>query len=212
MLFLLGLFSVSPPPAPAPCELCGTWTSLSAMKMMVLLPPDQARFYDLLLGGEVRMGFAKAGRWTVSGSAITINGEVYASKGEELHSESSGWGRVGELPGGSEVSTWTAAWESKDLEAYSALYHPDFKAKDQDRSAWLKDKEGKFARAGCIELEVADVRFEGLTATFQQTYVSDTWCDVGEKTLRFELGLMGWAILSEEQPEAKPCQRRCTPG
>lgn len=146
MLFLLGLLSVSPPPAPASCGLCGTWTSLSAMKMMVLLPQDQVRFYDLIPGAQARMDLADSGQWTVSGSAITINGEVYSSKGDELHSQSSGWGRVGELPGGSELSAWTSAWESRDLEAYSALYHPDFTGKG--REAWLKDKEGKFARAG----------------------------------------------------------------
>ncbi len=95
------------------------------------------------------------------------------------------------------LQLWETAWEAKNIDSYSRLYHHDFVGKNYSsrtgwktmyRSSWLSDKRSKFARAGTIRVGVSNPTFSTLgngriKVEFIQTYNSGTYYDRGTKTL-----------------------------
>lgn len=98
---------------------------------------------------------------------------------------------------------WKQAWESKDIEAYIALYADDFKSGGMDRDAWKKDKEAKFAKLDVVAVVLSDVGISALSAdrfeaVFRQGYTGDSYSDIGTKTLRLQLKDGNLKIVSEQ--------------
>lgn len=86
------------------------------------------------------------------------------------------------------LSDWVNRWSARDIDAYQALYHPDFKEADgSDRAAWIARKNTLFAEQNNIQIEIGDLnvaRYDGLIyATFYQRYRSDKFNDHGVKSL-----------------------------
>ncbi len=121
----------------------------------------------------------------------------------------------------STVYQWASAWENNiySIDYYKSYYHPSFwsnyKAKNgMNYSQWMADKAAKGKKAGCIQIYVddltVDVQGRIATAGFNQTYVSDTYCDSGRKWLYLEKFDNGWKIVGEEQPSYQKCGSRCS--
>ncbi|MBT6275427.1 MAG: protein kinase, partial [Chromatiales bacterium] len=113
------------------------------------------------------------------------------------------------------LGRWAKAWENNTKSAgdYAAFYSPKFKARGLSRAAWVADKDAKGKRTRCIGVGVTDpeVTLSGDRAvvTFEQTYSSDRYCDVGTKTLVLERSDSGWLVVEEEQPSYARCNQFC---
>ena len=209
MLLLTALYAAEPDP----CGFCGVWTSTSATVTLVVLPNGQSQLHDRVLGESTpSVKQIQELSWAAKGATFQLGGETYVVDGKSLVNQDGpgGWQKSGELPGVQELALWSHLWSSQDHDGYAALYGDEFQAKGMDRTAWLADKKTKFAKASCIHVSIGDTESNGLTTTFTQTYVSDTWCDEGQKTLTWTLGVDGWLLVGEEQPAAEVCDARCS--
>jgi ketosteroid isomerase-like protein len=91
------------------------------------------------------------------------------------------------------VDTWLKAQNDGDFAAYSALYAERFtgvrrsgpRTVKLDRAGWLKDRQRMFAKK--MTVTIADLKMNAAPTTarvtFQQTWASGTYQDVGEKSL-----------------------------
>jgi hypothetical protein len=121
------------------------------------------------------------------------------------------------------IESWARAWENNvnSLDGYRAFYHPGFFANYKSRSGmdygqWMADKQAKAQKTGCIQITISGlkVQIQGdiATARFSQKYVSQTYCDQGEKTLYLTRDGRDWKIIGEEQPSVTRCSESCSPG
>lgn len=106
------------------------------------------------------------------------------------------------------VESWRKAWESKNIDTYIGLYHPDFESNGKNRSQWKAYKarlNRKYARisVGVRSLRVS-VDGDTATATFRQRYRSDAFKSNGYKKLELKRENGDWKILREESFRKKP--------
>jgi murein L,D-transpeptidase YafK len=81
------------------------------------------------------------------------------------------------------VDEWAAAWESKDIDAYSGFYSAAVNTK-----RWRDYKEGVFSSTAAIDIEISGLYWSKAGKNryrigFSQNYRSDTLSDKGRKTL-----------------------------
>jgi len=99
------------------------------------------------------------------------------------------------------VAGWLAAWNGKDINAYSDYYSDDFETETMDRETWLHDKRIKFAASGPIEITAkkmeVSLTVEGAVVIFEQTYKSPSYGDVGLKIISLTKRTGNWKIVSE---------------
>ncbi len=100
------------------------------------------------------------------------------------------------------VNDWAAAWQSRDVGKYLAAYAPSFKPEKGSHAAWEKQRKSRVGKAKRIELKLADVQVKPTgtnkaTATFTQSYKSDTYSDKSKKELNLELIKGKWLITRE---------------
>ncbi len=88
------------------------------------------------------------------------------------------------------LQTWIQAWETKDVDGYTAMYSPAFRHKGTNMGLrqFAAYKQGVFQRAGNISVEYSNVTIESIaagsvTVSFTQKYSSDTVADTGKKVL-----------------------------
>lgn len=92
---------------------------------------------------------------------------------------------IGEI--GGRLSEWKAAWASRDIRQYLAMYAPSFKPENgAERDTWARQREQRLARGKDIRIEIQelDVRSEtpDLAITdFRQLYTSGS---VTEETIK----------------------------
>ncbi|HKJ69226.1 MAG TPA: L,D-transpeptidase family protein [bacterium] len=109
------------------------------------------------------------------------------------------------------VNSWQRAWESKDIDSYIALYHPDFQTEEYDHRGWYEYKQDIFAQSNDIQVNVSNLTYRSVEklvweVSFNQAYSSDDYSDYGRKTLmvRGKPGNMQifeetWRALSGEE-------------
>ena len=99
------------------------------------------------------------------------------------------------------MAGWLKAWNSKDMNAYSAYYSDNFETDTMDRKTWLRDKEIKFARRGPIEVTVNNMEvsptLEGAVVIFEQRFESPSYRDIGQKIISLTKHSGSWKIVSE---------------
>ena len=103
------------------------------------------------------------------------------------------------------LDRWRQAWESKDIDAYMAMYvATDSPRAGQTRAEWEADRRIKLDKRGTIRVAVSSpaVAIEGdvATVTFEQRYESRNYSDRTRKTLTWRQTDGQWRI-SEEQSE-----------
>lgn len=99
------------------------------------------------------------------------------------------------------VEGWLSAWRNTDLDGYIAYYHPEFRFRGMNLSAYKTYKAGLAKKYSNISIKVQkmDVQLEGSQAlvTFVQDYRSDQHRDYGLKTLVFLKDQKDWRIKEE---------------
>lgn len=107
------------------------------------------------------------------------------------------------------LTGWRDAWAGRDVAAYLAYYHPDFKGNMVSPAQWRSARQRIIGRAGQIELELGqpEIRREGADRawlTFDQRYRSQVLNDEGIKQLQLRRIDGRWLI---EQEVFTPRQR-----
>ena len=99
------------------------------------------------------------------------------------------------------VEEWRRAWENGSLVKYLAFYHPRFKTRDMDLTAWKGYKEQLFHRSPERVIQLSDIKWEvngnRAVVVCKQEYRSDIHRDFGLKTLHLLWHSGQWAILEE---------------
>ncbi len=102
------------------------------------------------------------------------------------------------------VDQWASAWQGQQVDAYLAFYSADFAVPGQQgRRAWETLRRSRLTRPGDITIGIAFDLFEIVApdvaeVTFRQTYSSDVYSDVTNKTLKLRNEAAGWKILEEK--------------
>ena len=101
----------------------------------------------------------------------------------------------------SQVESWRKAWESKQLNAYIAHYHPGFKSDGKNLSAWkrYKDRLNKQYRKISVKVSGLKVKVNNRKAYayFKQRYRSDVLDSSRYKRLEFREKGASWKIYRE---------------
>ena len=100
------------------------------------------------------------------------------------------------------VEAWARAWSEQDVKGYLASYAPDFEVpKGASRGSWEKERAERIEKPKSIEVAVQnlEVKVNGdtATATFKQSYKSDTLKSHNTKTLKLERAGDKWLIKQE---------------
>ncbi|HXU93275.1 MAG TPA: outer membrane protein assembly factor BamE [Gallionella sp.] len=108
------------------------------------------------------------------------------------------------------AAAWAAAWSAKDVAGYLEAYTPDYAPQGMSRKAWEKQREARIGKPKVIEVALSDVSASmqddrHATVTFTQSYRSDAYRDVVQKTLIMVKQGGNWLIADERvgKPAAK---------
>lgn len=118
----------------------------------------------------------------------------------------------------SAMADWEKAWAEKDFKAYRAMYARNFrgikrtiapKTYRYSYSGWMRDRRGMLKTAEWTKVEVSDLEIVKTTkreikVKFTQKYTSDTYNDIGPKTITFVKRKGALKIKYEEMLEANP--------
>jgi hypothetical protein len=101
------------------------------------------------------------------------------------------------------IDLWAAAWSEQNVVQYLDNYASDFAVPGrQSRSGWEATRRSRLSRPGFIEVRLTYERFEITEPNvaevwFKQTYNSDVYSDVTDKTLKLRKEGPFWRILEE---------------
>jgi adhesin transport system outer membrane protein len=101
------------------------------------------------------------------------------------------------------VTAWAAAWSAKSFGQYAGFYAPAFEPADgSSRASWAQQRERRIAASKRVQVEVKNLKLreEGsdvLFAEFEQSYTSDTYSDVTQKSLKWIKVDGQWLIARE---------------
>ena len=101
------------------------------------------------------------------------------------------------------VETWIGAWNRKDFNGYLNTYAKSFEpAKGMGRAEWEKLRKSRLNKKGDIQAVLSNIKAQdcnGKTSavSFTQTYSSDDYKDLVEKTLELEKVGSDWKIVRE---------------
>lgn len=101
------------------------------------------------------------------------------------------------------VTAWAAAWSAKSFGQYAGFYAPAFEPADgSSRASWAQQRERRIAASKRVKVEVKNLKLreEGsdvLFAEFEQSYTSDAYSDVTQKSLKWIKVDGQWLIARE---------------
>ncbi|MET0333910.1 MAG: TolC family outer membrane protein [Rhizobacter sp.] len=100
------------------------------------------------------------------------------------------------------LNDWAAAWEAKDVDRYLAFYGPQFRSDQGDATAWKARRRSAVNRSGNISLKLEEVQARELApdrveTLFKQTYRSNSYSDVMQKSLIWQQVDGQWLIVKE---------------
>ena len=100
------------------------------------------------------------------------------------------------------ISRWKTAWESRDIETYLSFYSHRIKVREMNFDSWSKHKSGIFQSKANISVKISNIKTSkrrngDVVAKFLQHYSTDSYSDVGIKTLRWRMEIDGWKIFRE---------------
>ena len=102
----------------------------------------------------------------------------------------------------STVKAWAAAWASKDVKSYLALYGKEFNPPGNlNRGAWEQERRLKISSKSKIEVKIEglsiDVTGDKATAKFRQDYKAGSLAVASRKTLELVKHVDRWQIVKE---------------
>ena len=101
------------------------------------------------------------------------------------------------------VEAWIGAWNRKDFAGYLGTYAKNFEpAKGLSRTDWEKLRQQRLNKKGGIQATLSNIKAQDCngntsSVSFSQTYGSDDYRDVVEKTLSLEKSGKDWKIVKE---------------
>jgi tetratricopeptide (TPR) repeat protein len=101
------------------------------------------------------------------------------------------------------VQDWARAWSERDVPAYLAHYAPNFEVPGgAKRDTWEKERKERIEKPKSIEVSLSDINVKMVsdneaTATFRQSYKSDSLKNSNTKTLRLVRVDGKWLIKQE---------------
>ena len=111
------------------------------------------------------------------------------------------------------ISSWKAAWESKNVGRYLSFYSQDFHSRSMERKKWGRYKEKVISDKKFIRLKIENLKIlkydkvsasksmadgEIVVCSFNQYYSSDRFKDWCKKVLYLKKQSGNWKILGEE--------------
>lgn len=103
----------------------------------------------------------------------------------------------------STVKQWAESWRDENFQDYISTYHKNFfDPKKGDLNSYSAYKKAVFSKPGKPEVTISNLSLlqagDYMTATFQQSYKSNTIQDIGKKTLYLKRDeYYNWKIVSE---------------
>lgn len=103
------------------------------------------------------------------------------------------------------VDDWAAAWQARDVTKYLGAYAADFKPEKGTRATWEKQRKERIGKAKDIKVAISELQVktsapDRATATFMQSYKSDSYSDKGKKALDLKAVNGKWLITREYAP------------
>lgn len=100
------------------------------------------------------------------------------------------------------VEGWAAAWSAKDVRGYLAAYAPEYAPQGVSREVWEKQRSDRIGKPKVIEVVLSDISASmqddsHAMIAFTQSYRSDTYRDVVQKTLSMVKRDGVWLIADE---------------
>ena len=100
------------------------------------------------------------------------------------------------------MKAWAAAWSSKDVTAYLALYSKEFNPPgDLNRGTWEQERRLKISSKSKIEVKIdalsVNVTGDKATAKFRQDYKAGSLAVSSRKTLELLKRADRWQIVKE---------------
>ena len=100
------------------------------------------------------------------------------------------------------MQNWAKAWANKDLNAYFASYVPGYQGDKASNAAWKKFRTNYINSKKTIALDFADMQVTPVSAdkaqmNFKQSYTSNSFKDVSNKTLNWVKQGNTWLISNE---------------
>jgi tetratricopeptide (TPR) repeat protein len=103
----------------------------------------------------------------------------------------------------SAVQAWAAAWSSQDVDAYLAMYAPEFAPEGGiSRATWEAQRRDRISRSKHIAVKViepktSDIEDGAVRVSFKQAYESDAYSDSVSKVLELVPVAGSWKIIRE---------------
>lgn len=100
------------------------------------------------------------------------------------------------------MQNWAKAWANKDLKAYFASYTAGYKGDKANAAAWAKFRTNYINGKKTIALDFSDMQVVQLASdkaqlSFKQSYTSDSFKDVAQKTMVWVKQGNAWLIQQE---------------
>ena len=154
--------------------------------------------------GGVKTSGASSGAMTVSPATATATDPAPPTPKEPAVVPQSVDPAVAQAGVAQTINDWRAAWGRMDFAGYMSFYGPTFYSqyKGMNRDQWQQYKSGLFAKYSYqnIDISTPQITVTGATATatFEQTFRSNSFRDQGTKTLTLTESGGRWLIVGEE--------------
>lgn len=110
------------------------------------------------------------------------------------------------------VQDWAAAWSAGRFNEYAAYYVEDFAGKAESNAAWRAQRRARIDGRRDLRVALGPILVrlnkddpDLARAVFLQSYQSNSWCDVTEKTLSLRRSALGWRIFEEQSVIRNRC-------
>jgi murein L,D-transpeptidase YafK len=178
----------------------------------ILPAPEKARRAEASVGEQDQRGSADVKEWATIAAAPAVSEFEFDDRGgkpaESVHEKDSSDRSSAETKADREkavlwfLRNWKAAWEQKDLDSYTKMYHPDFRVGKLSRKKLRRAKRSFFSKYDTIRVELEQVEIKEVKGRvhvkFRQSFRGDDYRDKGWKRMVLAGSKdKGFRILSE---------------
>ncbi|NNC55012.1 MAG: hypothetical protein HKO07_04735 [Pseudomonadales bacterium] len=110
------------------------------------------------------------------------------------------------------VRDWASAWRAGKFNEYAAYYVAGFKGSYTSNKRWREERSKRINGRNDIRVDLGPLLVQFslddpavARVVFLQSYRSNSWCDVVEKTLGLRKTELGWRIDSEDSQTRNRC-------